>query len=228
MRVFKSFSVAVLFYSVQSMGVVSTGDIQLIQIASNTFQQLKDLKEILTKTREFSDEFEKVHRDVRQALHKADRAAMVMEDLKRLKKIDVNNLDSFNFALANLMASKQSLQRLLKENLQKKEETKGSKKGAEKTIESGRNRIIKLENERRQKTNVKQATIDSANSLIDVATENVRLSMEVAKLRMEMGRLTEIARKREEARLKKELLEKEKGDRIPVGVLTKEIMGERR
>jgi hypothetical protein len=220
MEIFKRILLSAILIT-NTNAVVSSGDLALFQIASNTLSQLKDLKEIITETREFGEEFERVHSKVQQTIYKSDRLAMILEDMKRTQEIRVEDLNSFNTLLARLKTSTKSLQNELKSSYIRQKKSEKRAELSRKKENGIKNRAKKYRSEIRTSISPQQASIDTANTLKDIAAENALLNAKVESLNASLSELQLTIEKQETERIRRELLLRRSNDRIEVGVLKK-------
>ena len=159
---------------------VGPGDVALVQIASNTLSQLRDLKEIITETREFNEQFEAIHSRVETAIWKADRFTMWMEDIKRMSESEIENLDDFNAALWQIKSSKIELEHMWKEEVRQKKEA--DKLRSKLRSENSRDKMARLKYATAAKSSLtpSQAQVDTAKTnreqLIEANITNERLN----------------------------------------------------
>ena len=217
----RTYLLATIIFSLNTLGLPSPGDAALFQIATNTLSQLRDLKEIITQTREFNEEFERVHRVVKQKVYHADRITMWMEDLQRTSQVPVSDLDSFNYALSALKNSKRELKNLLRKSLQEKEKAEEKAKASDREAKKSKGRADKYTREIPLATSTKDATINTANTVKDIAIENALLNKKIAELKLEVQKLRATFEQQEKDRVAKELQYRERHGKIAKGVLKK-------
>lgn len=176
----RSSIVILLLFSMRSFAFVSTGDVALVQIASNTLSQLRDLKEIITETREFNEQFEAIHSRVETAIWKADRFTMWMEDIKRMQESEIENLDDFNAALWQIKSSKIELERMWKEEVRQKKEADRLKSKIKKENTRDKNARLRYASGAKSSLSPSQAQVDTAKTnreqLIETNITNERLN----------------------------------------------------
>ena len=176
----RSSIVILLLFSMRSFAFVSTGDVALVQIASNTLSQLRDLKEIITETREFNEQFEAIHSRVETAIWKADRFTMWMEDIKRMQESEIENLDDFNAALWQIKSSKIELERMWKEEVRQKKEADRLKSKIKKENTRDKNARLRYASGAKPSLSPSQAQVDIAKTnrehLIETNITNERLN----------------------------------------------------
>lgn len=176
----RSSIVILLLISMRSFAFISTGDVALVQIASNTLSQLRDLKEIITETREFNEQFEAIHSRVETAIWKADRFTMWMEDIKRMQESEIENLDDFNAALWQIKSSKIELERMWKEEVRQKKEGERLKSKIKKENTRDKNARLRYASGAKSSLSPSQAQVDTAKTnreqLIETNITNERLN----------------------------------------------------
>lgn len=211
---------AILFlFSIKTLGFVSSGDFALIQIANNTLSQMKDLKEILTETRSFGEEFERINSQVQTKTWQADRLAMYMEDLKNVQGVEIENLSDFNYALSRLKNSNSNLKRLWKELEREKKESKRLSSHSDKDYKNTVRRLQRFQNDSFGTITPANAQVETAKNTKDMLVELSRQNLELVKMKKEMAKISlELKRERQE-KLERELRLREMNGFSEKGVL---------
>jgi hypothetical protein len=224
--VFKKILIALLInFEILAVLPVTSQDMWLIQIASNTLSSLRDLKEIITETREFNEQFEYVHGKVKQAVWRADRLSLWMQDLHDTSQIPVENLDTFNIALIRLKSSSREIKRLYIETMREDERAKFNLGKNQRVAKRSKMRAVKYSTEVKTQLDVKQAQIDSANTLKDIAVEMATLNNQIAELKTSVENTNSQLRRVEQEKIRKDILQQQKNKRIRNGVFVKKTTG---
>lgn len=215
----KLITLLTIFLSNPSHSVVTPGDLALVQIASNTLTSLRSLKEILTETREFGEEFERIHSKVEQGIWRADRMALWLKDMKELKGENIKNLDDFNYVLGQLKYETTYLRTELIKLNRKHRETNLKERSHKRFSKNAKKRTLKYSSEFKGSLSPSQAQISTANNTQDIKVEISRLNQKIGELTTEVSKLTQIEQQREKERLAHVSKDKEKLGQLDRGVL---------
>lgn len=195
-------------------------DLTLYQIATNTLNSVRELNEIATEQREFSENFERVYSKIDQAVWKADRTAMWLEDMKSISEIDIGNMDDFNYVLRSLKDETSFLRNRLILLERESKETEKKKRLSKKEEKRSKKRILKYSSEAKSNLSPNEAQVETAKNTKDLVIENARLNAKIDKLSVEISKLTSTVQKGEQRRLKKELEERKKLSQSERGILS--------
>lgn len=214
-------SLIALLISNAANAVISPADFAIVQTAANTFQSLRTLNEIITESREFSENFERVYAKVDNAIWKADRIVMWMEDIKALKDIDIKNIDDFNYVLAKLKNEAQYLRKKVLEIHNDQIKNNNQKTG----LISDKKRILERAKKYRSETKGSMspsvAQVETAKNTKDLLVENAKTNASLKDLNIQIATLLKYNQKKEQEEIAKKLSNKEKMRTKKKGVLTR-------
>jgi hypothetical protein len=213
------FEFILLFISLKVFSMSSPGDIALFQIASNTLSSMRDLNELITEQREFGENFERVYSKVDQAVWKADRTAIWLQDMRDLKDVEIQNLDDFNSVLAQLKNETSYLRKKMIESYRKNKETKKKINQSRQEEKSSKRKYQRYSRDIKSSMSPQMAEIETAKNTKDLVMENALLNKKIASLSVEVGKLTSIMQKRELQSINHSILEKKKLGQFDKGVI---------
>lgn len=214
-------------YSAIGYAIISD-ELQLIMIAQNTLDSVRNLKEIVTESREFNEEFERIYAKVDQAVYKAERTQIWLEDLNDIAKEEIKNLDDFNFVLARLKHETQDIRETLKEQYRKNEIYK---KNANIKINDNKKidkRIRKYALETKSSTSPTVAQIETSRNTKDILIESARTNKKLNEVNIELAKLNKYFNDVKTKETIRDLDEKRKLNTRSKGILNKEMLRVRR
>jgi hypothetical protein len=217
----KTLLVFILLISTSIFSYIGPADFAAIQTATNTLNSLRELNDILTAQREFSENFERVYEKVDQGIWKADRTAMWMEDVKSLQGVDVENIDDFNFVLRRLKDQSYHLRKKLVEVHNEKQENKANNNTYLKDKKRTQKRILKYRAETKSSMSPNVAQVETAKNTKDLLIENAKLNASIKDLNTQMSKLLKYRQEQEEQSLALKLRNKNKMRVHTQGILTK-------
>jgi len=194
-------------------------DIALIQIASNTLSSVRELNKILTEQREFGKTFEEIYSTVDQGIWKADRTAVWLEDMKELSQSEIENIDDFNFVLAQLKDETKFLQRKLLIEFNKSKDTEKKIENAHKEEKKSKKRGLKYAVETKAKLSPQMAQVETAKNTKDLLLETNLLNKKISVLTNLIGKQTGLLQEIETRRIKQELEKRQKLGSLEKGIL---------
>jgi hypothetical protein len=200
---------------------VSAGDIAMVQTATNTLNSLRELNDILTAQREFSENFERIYSQVDQGIWKADRAVMWMEDVKSLQGVDIEDIDDFNYVLRSLKERSYFLRQKLVKMHNEKRENKAQGEGFDKDKKRIQKRIVKYRSETKSSMSPNVAQVETAKNTKDLLIENAKLNASIKDLNKQMSTLLKYRQNQEEQSIALKLANKGKMRSQSRGALTK-------
>ena len=180
-----------------SYAVMGPGDLALFQIASSTLSSLRELNAIVTEQREFGETFENIYRKIDNAVWKADRAVIWIEDMKALKEVDIQNLNDVNHILRQIKYAYQDIAEqviaLNKANEQAKNDSAGYKK--DKKNSKARMRAYSGDIGKFSSSMTPQAAqVETAKNTKDMLAVMSNLDLKMAKQNIEIAKLTKYHR----------------------------------
>lgn len=205
-----------------SFGTVA-GDFTLLQIATNTLSSVRNLNEILTDQREFSENFEKIYGSINDAVWRADRVEIWLNDMKELSESDIENLDDFNYILATLKSEKHAVKASLAEAYNAYQKSLNTEKKASINKKKSLARGGKFTQEINQNSSLKEAQIQTAHNTKDLLIESTRQSSKLDQLTAEIARLNTIISSREAKKSIKEYENESRMNQLKKGVLSNKV-----
>lgn len=208
------------FFSISSYAVLS--NVQMYAVAQNTLNTVRGLKELLTESREFSEEFEHVHRRVNQSVWEADRTALWLEDMHNLSTSKNDNADEFISTLSdvkkNLIEIKGTLARYSKDH----SKTKQKKKLIDAHDNNAKQRSSKYISDLK-------SNLSSSDAQREIYKLNADILLEINQLNQQQAIANDLARQNlqlqrdiEIEKLKQEIRSKKRSRRLSKGVLRQE------
>jgi hypothetical protein len=214
------FKILILFlFCTDLYAIITPGDAALYQIATNTLNSVRDLNEIIREQREFGDNFERIYSKVDQTVWKADRTILWAEDMKELGQVQVENLDDFNYVLAQLKDETTYLRNHLVKSYRSNQEIQKRIDQSKREEKRSLGRVVKYSSETKSSLSPQMAQVETSKNTKDLLIENARFNAKIDKLSIVVGELTKTIKNQETKQIKKNIIETKKLGRSDKGIL---------
>lgn len=217
---YKHLIYVLLFYSTQAQALID--NIVLVQVANNTLESIRELKDIVSGQREFATEFERVHAQVNTRIWQAQRAEMWVEDMQSVGEVNITNLDDFNLVLRSIKSSRKELQQLLVEAYNKKERQKAETTQVKKEGKRADKRLKTYASGTNGTLNTTSAQIQTAQNTHDMLMEQTRTNKKLIKLLEKQSALLTHYEDTEARRVAQQLRTKDSLGQLDRGILKQE------
>lgn len=208
-----------IFISLKALAV-GTDTFALWSIASNTLNQVRSLNEVINESRKLGENFETAYAYVDQRVLQVERTTYWLEDMERLNRAEIQNVDDFTYLLSQLKRNLSSikkemvvLDREIQESQRVVDDSKHDKKAG--VIRSG-----KYVKEYSSGMSADAAARETANNTKDLLIENAKLNSKLSELTIEIAEMNKRMKEDEQMRLNDEIDRRTKNYELESGVIT--------
>lgn len=201
------------------VSAVGTDTFALWSIATNTLNQVRSLNEVISESRKLGENFEKAYALVDQKVLQAERTAYWLEDMERLNRAQIENIDDFTALLAQL---KRNLSKLKREMVDLEKEIAESQRVIDDSKHDKKEGVIrsgKYVKEYSSSLTADAAARETANNTKDLLIENAKLNAKLSELTIQIAEMNKRMKEQEQMRLKHEVELRTKNYELENGVI---------